>query len=208
MVCGLCYLHADYPTVDRLSIAHRDVKPKNVLIRSVGSACLSDSGQSVVLHTRLSDEVVRSDRTGSAAATTTTTTATIMLSNNLVSCGTNFDAVPNAGTLRAAVPPTSVELLQTGTNTTDPTVHTNTQKQVVELLMQSNGVASLCKPRRVWLLYELELGRIDLNPEAMRHLVAIQKHRPYAHTSWFGPRCTLNSIGPLQNLGIPSRKHD
>ncbi|VDP90475.1 unnamed protein product [Echinostoma caproni] len=90
MVRGLCYLHADYPTVDRPSIAHRDVKPENVLIRSDGSACLSDFGQSVVLDTRLSDEVVRSDRTGPAAAATTTT----MLSNNLVSCGTNFDAVP------------------------------------------------------------------------------------------------------------------
>ncbi|VDP93018.1 unnamed protein product [Echinostoma caproni] len=87
--------------------------------------------------------------------------------------------------LSAAVPPTSVELLQTGTNTTDPTVHTNTQKQVVELLMPSTGVASLCKPRRVWLPYELELGRNGPNPETVRHLVSMQKHRPYAHTSWF-----------------------
>ncbi|KAA0185894.1 Receptor protein serine/threonine kinase, partial [Fasciolopsis buskii] len=202
IVRGLCFLHADYPTSNKPSIAHRDVKPENILIRSDGSACLSDFGQATVLDSRTSDEARTNSRTDHVTSNTTSTVST--------SHGMNLEAVPKAGTLRYMAPEILDGAIQfTGCSIlcTDiyslalclwelltavavyPTPvdlgHCDSNPRVADLSNLSSGARISDAHRRVWLPYERELGRHGLDPEELRHLVSFRKHRPCPSDAWF-----------------------
>lgn len=49
VLSGLAYLHSESPKSTKPSIAHRDLKSKNVLVKSNGTCCIADFGLALVL---------------------------------------------------------------------------------------------------------------------------------------------------------------
>ncbi|OON13553.1 kinase domain protein, partial [Opisthorchis viverrini] len=207
---GLAFLHGDLTDNTAVgakpAIAHRDFKPENILLRSDGSACLSDFGQAALLDrgsTTPLDFMSASDTKSPASELGTPPT---------------LDAMPKAGTLRYMAPElldgainfTGVALLRTDVyslglvlwellcatllsdlsparspQVSSPSEADGTPLDGSPACRDSPTQPRVHQKRRHWLPYERELGESCSSPYALRQWVSTEKRRPAGNPSWF-----------------------
>ncbi|TGZ75387.1 hypothetical protein CRM22_000405 [Opisthorchis felineus] len=212
---GLAFLHGDLTDTTAVSakpaIAHRDFKPENILLRSDGSACLSDFGQAALLDRGSTTPMVSTPLDLMSASDTRSPASELGTPPTL-------DAMPKAGTLRYMAPElldgainfTGVALLRTDVyslglvlwellcatllkdlsparspQVSPPPEAEGTPLDGVPACRDSPTQPRLHQKRRHWLPYERELGEGCSSPYALRQWVSTEKRRPTGNPRWF-----------------------